>query len=139
MSAARRRAVAAFEVAFAARPTTVARAPGRVNLIGAHVDYNGGFVLPAAIDRDVVVAARPRDDRRVRAVAADLDADDVFPLDAIERPYGGWSAYIRGVAALLEDAGVRLPGADLALAGDVPRGAGLSSSAALEIDRKSVV
>ncbi len=132
-SPAAARARAAFHATFDGEPDIVARAPGRVNLIGAHVDYNGGFVLPVAIDRDVVVAARRREDRRVLAVAADFRGRDAFALDGLEHAGTGWAAYVRGVAALLEAAGTRLAGAEIAIAGDVPAGAGLSSSAALEV------
>ncbi|MGI8739785.1 MAG: galactokinase [Gammaproteobacteria bacterium] len=110
------------------------RAPGRVNLIGEHTDYNDGFVLPMAIDREVVVAAAARDDRRVRAFSLDLDAAVEFDLD---RPgpkrRGSWLDYLEGVAQALEGSGVRLTGAELAITSDVPVGAGLSSSAALEV------
>ncbi|HEX7118389.1 MAG TPA: galactokinase [Longimicrobiales bacterium] len=127
------RARAAFRTAFAGEPDVFARAPGRVNLIGEHVDYNGGVVLPVAIDRDMVVAARSRSDRRILAVAADFRGTDAFSLDGLTEPGSGWAAYLRGVAALLEEAGYRLAGAELAIAGDVPASAGLSSSAALEV------
>ncbi len=127
------RAAEAFEWAYGQPPAVLARAPGRVNLIGEHVDYNDGFVLPLAIDLDVAVAASPRSDRRVRVLAVDLGEDAAFHLDhpAERRPL--WTSYVQGVSAMLERVGVRLPGADLAISGDVPRGAGLSSSAALEV------
>jgi galactokinase len=110
------------------------RAPGRVNLIGEHTDYNEGFVLPMAIDRETCVAARPRDDRRVRIYSLNVDEHAEFDLDAPgERERGIWLDYIEGVAHALERRGVRLRGADLAISSDVPVGAGLSSSAALEV------
>ncbi len=127
------RAQEAFEWAWGRPPQVVARAPGRVNLIGEHVDYNDGFVLPVAIDRDVVVAASPVPGRHVRACAADLRETSEFSLDAPGEERPAWTAYIRGVAAMIENAGIDLPGADLAVAGDVPPGAGLSSSAAFEV------
>lgn len=129
------RAAEAFRDAFGATPEFGARAPGRVNLIGEHVDYNDGFVLPMAVDRDVVVLASPRRDRRFRVVAADLDGEESFHLDEVSRPgrWPHWVSYVLGVAKVLDHASVRLPGADIALAGDVPQGAGLSSSAALEV------
>jgi len=127
------RVVEAFEWAFGRRPAAVARAPGRVNLIGEHVDYNDGFVLPAAIDLDVVVAAASRADRRVRVLAADLGEQAQFHLDHPAERRPAWTSYIQGVAALIERVGIRLPGLDIAVAGDVPRGAGLASSAALEV------
>ena len=127
------RAVEAFSWAFGRQPEALARAPGRVNLIGEHVDYNDGYVLPVAIDLDVAVAAAPRNDRRVHVLAVDLGEDAWFHLDhpAERRPV--WTSYLQGVCALLERWGVRLHGLDIAIAGDVPRGAGLSSSAALEV------
>lgn len=110
------------------------RAPGRVNLIGEHTDYNDGFVLPMAIDRETVVAAAPRDDRRVRAFSLNRDERAEFDLDAPGPPRRGlWLDYVEGVAQALERAGSRLKGADLVVSSDVPAGAGLSSSAALEI------
>jgi len=116
------------------RDATLYRAPGRVNLIGEHTDYNDGFVLPAAIDLATWVAAAPRDDRRVRIHAGNLDAAASFALDDPDpRPSRAWSDYPRGVALALERAGHRLRGADLLLHGEVPIGAGLSSSASLEV------
>jgi len=123
----------AFEWAFGRAPVALARAPGRVNLIGEHVDYNDGFVLPVAIDLDITVAAAPRSDRRVHVLATDLGEDAWFHLDHPAEKRPAWTAYLQGVSALLERRGVRLPGADLAIAGDIPRGAGLASSAALEV------
>jgi galactokinase len=110
----------------------VAFAPGRVNLIGEHTDYNDGLCLPFAIELGVTVRARAREDRLITATALDLGQDDAFPL---ERPAAthGWRAFARGIAAALVAAGVPLRGAQLEIAGDLPRGAGLSSSAALEV------
>ncbi|MEJ2217802.1 MAG: galactokinase [Gemmatimonadota bacterium] len=125
------RATDTFRTAFG-DPAVVARGPGRINLIGEHVDYSGGLVLPVAIDMDVVVAARARTDARAHVIAADLGAEDDFRLDTTSRG-DGWVSYVRGVAHLLRDAGVPVPGFDMALAGDVPRGGGMSSSAALEV------
>jgi galactokinase len=107
---------------------TVTRAPGRVNLIGEHTDYNEGFVLPCAIDRETVVEARPRDDDVVTVDATDLGEDDRFTIATSERT-GTWRDYVRGVVWLLGPG----RGADLRISSDVPRGAGLSSSAALEV------
>jgi galactokinase len=110
------------------------RAPGRVNLIGEHTDYNGGFVLPLAIDRDTLVAAAPRSDRLVVAHSLNLDERAEFDLDVPgERRRGIWLDYVEGVARALESRGVRLGGAELLILSDVPVGAGLSSSAALEV------
>jgi galactokinase len=126
---------ALFGATFGGLPELIARAPGRVNLIGEHTDYNDGFVLPCAISRQTLVAARRRDDRQVRAVAGDLGGVETsFALDTPIRPDAAapWSNYLRGMADGLLAAGLDLPGADLAILGDMPRGAGLSSSAALE-------
>ncbi|MGH9448611.1 MAG: galactokinase, partial [Terriglobia bacterium] len=125
---------AKFREAFGNDPELIARAPGRVNLIGEHTDYNQGFVLPAAIDRYVWYAGRRRTDRTVRALSADFQDWVEFSLDAIERDDNHpWSNYLRGVSKVLETDGLRLPGADVVLGGDVPREAGLSSSAAVEV------
>ena len=124
----------AFEKTFGAAPEVVVRAPGRVNLIGEHTDYNDGFVLPAAIDRYIWFAGRARRDRTVRVRALDFNDAAEFSLDAIEKdPAHSWSNYLRGVAKFLEANGHRLSGADLVFGGDVPREAGLSSSAAVEV------
>ena len=126
---------AGFQAAFGAVPDLVAAAPGRVNLIGEHTDYNDGWVLPAAIGVGTLVAGRARNDRRVRAHALDLGLSCEFSLDAPIAPAapGDWSNYLRGVAAALQGQGLALGGADLAIAGNVPTGAGLSSSASLEV------
>jgi galactokinase len=106
--------------------------PGRVNLIGEHTDYNQGLALPFAIEPGVTVRATAIRARRISAVAVDLDERDAFDLDRIE-PAEGWRAFVRGAAAELSRFGVELVGADLEISGTVPRGAGLSSSAALEV------
>ena len=112
----------------------VFRAPGRVNLIGEHTDYNEGFVLPVAIDRETLVGAAARDDRRVRVYSLNEGAEAEFDLDVAGPVRRGlWLDYVEGVARALERRGVRLRGADLAVLSDVPVGAGLSSSAALEV------
>ncbi|MDY7042276.1 MAG: galactokinase [Chloroflexota bacterium] len=123
-----------FHQLFGAEAAVVVRAPGRVNLIGEHTDYNDGYVLPVAIDHTVLLAASPRPDRRVIVHALDFDQRAEFSLDDIapddERP---WSNYQRGVAWVLQSEGFTLPGLDVALTSDVPIGAGLSSSAAVEV------
>ena len=116
------------------REARLFRAPGRVNLIGEHTDYNGGFVLPLAIDRETAVAAAPREDRIVRAHSLNRGETLSFDLDAPgESRRGIWLDYVEGVARVLETRGTRLVGADLLILSDVPAGAGLSSSAALEV------
>jgi galactokinase len=124
----------AFAQELGVEPSHLIAAPGRVNLIGEHTDYNEGFVLPSAIDRHVVMAVRPRDDGIVRLFALDLDATASFSLNHIVRDDAQpWSNYQRGVAWALQEAGYRLAGMDAVLASDVPIGAGLSSSAAVEL------
>jgi galactokinase len=109
-------------------------APGRVNLIGEHTDYNDGFVLPLAIERRTLVAAAARSGRRVRVRSLALDQASVFDLDAPAAPRrGNWLDYVEGVARVLEERGHRLGGAQLLIQSDVPLGSGLSSSAALEV------
>jgi len=133
MADAAARAIRAFQERFGGMPALWARSPGRVNLIGEHTDYNDGFVLPIAIQRAVWVAARPRPDRRIRLFAADFGEEAEGSLDGLSPGrIRGWAAYPAGVAWALEQAGLRLPGLDAAVAGDVPIGSGLSSSAALE-------
>jgi galactokinase len=107
-------------------------APGRVNLIGEHTDYNEGLALPFAISEGVTVHARAIEARRIEATAVDLGAEDRFDLDLLT-PAPGWRAFVRGAAAELQRAGVPLRGARLRISGTVPQGGGLSSSAALEI------
>jgi galactokinase len=104
-----------------------------VNLIGEHTDYNQGLALPFAIAAGIAVEAEARDDRRIHAHAGDLDEHDEFSLTEPVPPAHGWRAYLRGVVAELRRAGVPLRGATLEIGGEVPRGAGLSSSAALEV------
>ena len=127
------RAAKAFREACSTEPRLF-RAPGRVNLIGEHTDYNDGFVLPIALDRDTVAAAAPRDDRRLVARSADGGEPGTIHLDAPATPRrGNWLDYVEGTARVMEERFGPVPGADLLVAGDVPVGAGLSSSAALEI------
>jgi galactokinase len=133
-----KRVLTSFSVGFDAAPSCVVHAPGRVNLIGEHTDYNDGFVLPCAIDYHTLVAAQPRDDRLVRVVAADYGNKlDEFSLDAPIRPLTasdmGWANYVRGMVKMLLEHGLPLRGAEMAVAGNVPQGAGLSSSASLEV------
>jgi galactokinase len=110
----------------------IAFAPGRVNLIGEHTDYNDGLALPFAIGAGVTVRATATGSRRIEARALDLDRRDAFELERPSRARG-WRAFVHGAVAELRRAGVPLVGATLELTGDVPRGAGLSSSAALEV------
>jgi galactokinase len=128
-----RELLTAFNSRFAAG-ASVYRAPGRVNLIGEHTDYNEGFVLPAAIGFSCWVGIAPRDDRKLNLYSEnfketrDADLDDLGTSGV-----GHWSDYPLGVAWALQEAGYRLPGANIYIAGNVPLGAGLSSSAAIEV------
>jgi len=124
---------AAFRARFGTGPAWLVRAPGRVNLIGEHTDYNEGFVLPMAIDRAVWIALRLRGDREVVAVSVDFAEEKTFGLDGLRHDGKGWWEYLKATAWALEEAGHRLAGWEGVLAGDVPIGAGLSSSAALEM------
>lgn len=108
------------------------RSPGRVNLIGEHTDYNLGLVLPAAVERAVVFAVAPRSDRRCRLLALDLGQEWQADLDTPERSPLGWPNYLLGVVHQLRRAGLALGGFDCLFGGDIPIGAGMSSSAALE-------
>jgi galactokinase len=122
-----------FEARYGRAPRLF-RAPGRVNLIGEHTDYNDGYVLPMAIDREAVVAAAARDDRTLRVRAVDFDEEAEFDLDRPNDPRrGDWRDFVEGVAQSLERRGARLGGADLLITSSVPVGAGLSSSAAIEV------
>jgi galactokinase len=122
-----------FRKLYGAKPRLFS-APGRVNLIGEHTDYNDGFVLPMAIDRETVVAAAARDDRRVRVYSLNLDESGEFDLDWPGQGLRGlWLDYVEGVAHVLESRGALLSGTDMVISSDVPAGAGLSSSAALEL------
>lgn len=123
----------AFHQRYGTAPAIVVRAPGRVNLIGEHTDYNDGFVLPLAIDRATWIALRPRPDRQVTVHALDFNESDTFDLDDLLPKPGSWADYVRGVAWALSKHGYALAGWEGVMAGDVPIGAGLSSSAALEL------
>lgn len=130
------RARQAFFAAFGRHAELSVQAPGRVNLIGGHTDYNDGFVLPCAIDFHTVISGSARKDRRVRVLAVDYSAAlDEFSLEQtiVPLPDRLWANYVRGVVKYLLAAGHALTGADLAVSSNVPQGAGLSSSASLEV------
>jgi galactokinase len=110
----------------------IARSPGRINLIGEHTDYNLGFVLPASIDKAIYMAIQKRGDNEIHLVAGDLDETFNSSLDSLEYTDRQWPNYILGVVDQLQKAGYKLQGFNAVMAGDVPLGAGLSSSAAVE-------
>ncbi|MEG3129836.1 galactokinase [Pantoea cypripedii] len=125
-----------FVETFGYQPSHSIQAPGRVNLIGEHTDYNDGFVLPCAIDYQTVIACAKRDDRQVRVVAVDYDnQQDSFSLDAPIEPVTEpmWANYVRGVVKHLQKRDASFGGVDMVISGNVPQGAGLSSSASLEV------
>ena len=129
----KQKVIQAFINEFGSNPEFLTHSPGRVNIIGEHTDYNDGFVLPMAINYSAWIALRPRDDLRVQVTA--LDKKDKLDLDLSDykKGTGGWREYITGVAWALQDAGHELKGWEGVFSGDVPIGAGLSSSAALEL------
>ena len=122
-----------FASRFGGAPAAVARAPGRVNLIGDHTDYADGFVLPMAIDRDVAIAFRPRGDGAVVAVSEGFDAPVTLHVERDGPKLDGWGRYLQGVVWALRATGLDLLGVDATVTSDVPVEAGLSSSAALEL------
>ncbi len=124
---------AEFVRLYGEQPAHIVRAPGRVNLIGEHTDYNDGFVLPMAIDKAAWIALRPRTDRQVAVYSTFYEQTITFSLDDFETAKDGWIEYLRGVAWVLKNDGYTLNGWDGVLASDVPGGAGLSSSAAIEM------
>ena len=123
-----------FIAEFGEEPAYIVRAPGRVNLIGEHTDYNDGFVFPMAIDRATYIALRPRDDSKVVAISIDMDERREFALYDLPRPVNTeWIDYLTGVAWALQGRSIKLRGWEGVVSGDVPIGSGLSSSAALEL------
>ena len=114
------------------QPAGVWAAPGRVNLIGEHTDYNEGYVMPFALAQRVLIAAAPRNDRTWSVRSLNNDSTKIFSAADLNPGMAGWQAYVAGVVWALQEAGHRVGGADLVLTSDVPEGAGLSSSAALE-------
>ena len=129
-----------FQNSYHTSPSFIARAPGRVNLLGEHVDYNDGWVLPAAIDRAAYVAVGECDSPLVSLSAMDLDDGAVFrtteldaKVDVTGKPLTSWAHYPAGVGWALKARGLAVAGMDAVLTADVPRGAGVSSSAAVEV------
>ncbi len=136
LSALVTRAIQSYKAQFGESPSIVVRAPGRVNIIGEHTDYNDGFVLPMAIEREIIIALKPRSDDYVVIYSSDYDQVTQFSPSELVRVEDSpeiWAEYVKGVAWSLSDANDPLVGWDGAIAGDVPIGAGLSSSAAIEL------
>ena len=123
-----------FLKTFAGKPEAAVMAPGRVNLIGEHTDYNEGYVLPMAVDRGIAIAGRKREDRKITLYSADFGQTAEFSLEHLHRdPRARWADYPKGVLLHLQQKGMALGGFEAVLQGDLPQGSGLSSSAALEV------
>ncbi|WP_114191816.1 galactokinase [Edaphovirga cremea] len=125
-----------FSQEFGYQPEITVKAPGRVNLIGEHTDYNDGFVLPCAINYETVISCAKRDDRKIRVIAVDYDdQEDIFSLDEpiLSSKQLPWANYVRGVIKHLQQRNADFDGVDMVISGNVQQGAGLSSSASLEV------
>ena len=119
---------------FSSSPEVIVKGPGRVDLMGSHTDYNDGFVLPVAVNVDVLAGGGPRDDGKIAVYSGNFEKLVEFDLNAIEFDnVNTWSNYVRGVVHFLQEDGVVLRGANMVLYGNVPIGSGLSSSAAIEM------
>jgi len=130
----------AFTKHYGYRPSHIARAPGRVNIIGEHTDYNDGFVLPAAIDRAIYIAGRLRADNKVSVQSLDYGGISTFTLDELQdKGLPHFTRFPRGVMWILKQQGHVLHGLDVTIAGNVPSGAGFSSSAAIEVAMTELV
>ena len=124
----------AFRSKYSSEPDVVAMAPGRVNLIGEHTDYTGGFVLPVAIDREVVIAAKKTSGNKINGYSLDYDQSAEIEAGVYDRNHpANWLRYDMGVLSELEKAGKKMPGFSFTIGGNVPIGSGLSSSAAVEM------
>lgn len=121
-----------FESRFSGSPDIIVRSPGRINLIGEHTDYNEGFVLPAAIDKEVLLAVRKREDETIVLFAADLEESHSTTVSELFTEKHSWPAYILGVVQQIQQRGIQLRGFEAVLLSTVPAGAGMSSSAAIE-------
>lgn len=113
-------------------PQLTVRSPGRINLIGEHTDYNGGFVLPAAIDREIYFAISTRNDNYCHVYAQNLNEFEVFSIEKLEKSRPNWTNYLKGVIQQIKNSGFKIAGFNLVFGGNIPFGAGVSSSAALE-------
>jgi galactokinase len=127
-------AVAAYTRQFGSVPTAAALAPGRVEIMGNHTDYNGGFVLPAALDKATAMVGAATGNDTIKIYAADFRREATFSASHLQRdPQNSWASYVLGVVDQLQQLGVKIGGFQVAIHSDVPGGAGLSSSAALEV------
>lgn len=126
------RVTARFASQFGAQPQLVVRGPGRINLIGEHTDYNGGFVMPASIDKELIFAISPTEGNTCEVIAENLNDSFTFSTDRLEKSRKGWPNYLMGVVDQMHKAGRHPGGFRLVFGGNIPTGAGLSSSAALE-------
>ena len=115
------------------QPAVVSWAPGRINVIGGHTDYNDGLAMPAAINRWIAVALKPREDKRIRVRSLDFDGVYEASLDALEAPGDSWERFVVGLIEVFSEEHALPSGFDALFAGDIPDGAGLSSSAALTV------
>ena len=123
-----------FKTAFHTTPAHVARAPGRLELLGNHTDYNEGLVMALAVDRYVFMASSPRQDGKIELASTAFSGREIFYADRLEKSAENpWSNYVKGVLFKLRERGVRFGGANIAIHGTIPLGAGMSSSAALEV------
>ena len=129
-----------FQKSFGAPPAQVVRAPGRLELLGNHTDYNGGLVMALAVDKYIYIAASPRNDGEIELASTSFLERDRFYIDKIEKnPATAWANYVKGVLLKLRDRGVHFTGFNAAVHGTIPFGAGLSSSAALEMATALIV
>jgi galactokinase len=129
-----------FQDSFRTTPARLVRAPGRLELLGNHTDYNGGLVMALAVDKYVYIAAAPRNDARVELVSTSFPQRETFYLDRIEKnPATPWANYVKGVLLTLRERGVHFTGFNAAIHGTIPFGAGLSSSAAVEMATALIV
>jgi galactokinase len=129
-----------FQKSFGAPPAQVVRAPGRLELLGNHTDYNGGLVMALAVDKYIYIAASPRNDGQIELASTSFTSRETFYIDKIEKnPEAAWANYIKGVLLKLRERGVHFTGFNAVVHGTIPFGAGLSSSAALEMATALIV